>query len=118
MVARAQRLLNAEIGAVFATVRGEGYRRLTNAVGADHTTDIALLRIRRQSQRGQKIATMAIRFANDITDTDKRKVYQKLGALGLIEHLTLRKTVNTMPDDKPKDDPLAGLREMLDDAAQ
>jgi len=118
MVTRAQRLLNAENGAVFATVRSEGYRRLTNAVGADHVSNTALLRIRSASRRGQKLATFAIQFANDITDTEKRRVYQKLSSLGLIEHLTMRKTVDRMPDEKPAPDSLAGLRQMLDGAAK
>jgi hypothetical protein len=115
-VSRAQRLLNAENGAVFATVRGEGYRRLPHDLGAHHASDTSLLRIRRQSRRGQKIATMAIRFANDATDNDRRRVYQKIAALGLIEHLTLAKTVRTMHEDQPKEDPLAGLRDLLDTA--
>jgi len=116
LVQRAQRLLNAENGAVFATVRNEGYRRLPNGIGADHAANTSLLRIRRQSRRGQKIATLAIQFANDSTDNDRRRVYQKLASLGLIEHLTLAKTVRTMPEDKPRQDPLAGLRDMLDAA--
>lgn len=115
---RAQRLLNAENGAVFATVRGEGYRRLAHVVGADYASNLALLRIRRQSRRGQKLATLAIEFANDANDNDKRRVYQKLSTLGLIEHLTLKKTVRTMSDDKPALDPLAGLRSIFDTAAQ
>lgn len=112
---RAQRLLNAEIGAVFATVRGEGYRRLAHGTGADYATDVALLRIRSQSRRGQRLATMAIKFGNDVTDNEKRKVYQKLASLGLIEHLTMAKSVRTMPEDEPqsRSDPLAGLRSIL-----
>lgn len=117
-VQRAQRMLNAENGAVFATVRGEGYRRLTNSTGAEYSANTALLRIRSQSRKGQKVATMAIRFANDISNTDKRRIYQKVASLGLIEHLTMAKTVQIMPDEpvpvtKPAD-PLAGLRDMLD----
>lgn len=111
---RAQRLLNAENGAVFATVRREGYRRLANTVGANYTTNTALVRIRRQSRRGQKMATLAIQFANDSTDSERRQVFQKLATLGLIEHLTLAKTVKTMPEEpQPTDDPLDGLRRLL-----
>lgn len=116
---RAQRLLNAESGAVFATVRGEGYRRLAHTVGADYVSQVALLRIRRQSRHGQKLATFAIEFANDANHEDKRRVYQKLATLGLVEHLTLRKSVKTMPphSEVPQADPLAGLRQLLDKAA-
>lgn len=116
LVQRAQRLLNAENGAVFATVRGEGYRRLSNSIGADHATDTSLLRIRRQARHGQRIATMAIQFDNEASDNDRRRVYQKLASLGLIEHLTLTKTVRTLPDTKPQIDPMAGLRDLLDSA--
>lgn len=118
LVERAKRLLNAENGAIFATVRGEGYRRLANVVGADYSTNVALLRIRSQSRRGQKLATMAIEFANDANDSDKRRVYQKLGTLGLIEHLTMRKTVQTMPEEKPTINSLAGLAELLNTVAK
>lgn len=58
---------------------------------------------------------MAIRFANNIGDNDKRRMYQKLSTLGLIEHLTLKKSVQTMPE-KPSPDPLAGLRDILNQA--
>lgn len=117
LVQRAQRLLNEENGAVFATVRSEGYRRLANVIGADHAADVALVRIRSQSRKGQKMATMAIRFANDARDNDKRRVYQKLATLGLVEHLTMRKTVSTMPERPLKEDDLKGLKEMLDSVA-
>jgi hypothetical protein len=118
LVQRAQRLLNAENGAVFATVRREGYRRLSHGVGADYASNLALLRIRSQSRRGQKIATLAIEFANDISDNDRRRVYQKIASLGMIEHLSMNKTIETMPAVKPRPDPLAGLREMLGAAAK
>ena len=114
VVQRAQRLLNAENGAVFATVHGEGYRRLSNTVGADYASNSALIKIRNQSKKGQRVTGMAIEFANDATDSDKRRVYQKLATLGLIEHLTHKRSVQSMPDKKPvRHDPLAGLREML-----
>jgi hypothetical protein len=113
LVERAKRMLNAECGAIFATVRGEGYRRLANGVGADHASNIALVRIRSQSRRGQRLATMAIEFANDVNDVEKRKIYQKLGTLGLIEYLTLKKTVKAMPENKPPINPLSGLAELL-----
>lgn len=114
IVARASRLLNAENGTVFATVRGEGYRRLANIVGADYASNSALIRIRNQSRRGQRITGFAIEFANDTTDADKRRVYQKLSTLGLIEHLTHKRTVKSMPDTHPvRYDTLADLREIF-----
>ena len=117
LVQRAQRLLNAENGSVFATVRGEGYRRLAHVTGADYASNLALLRVRRQSQRGIKITTFAIEFANDASDDDRRRVYQKLGTLGMIEHLSYRKPrPSKSPNETP--DSLADLRNMLQGTRQ
>jgi len=52
--------------------------------------------------------------ANDITGNGKRRVYQKLSSLGLIEHLTTARAVRTMPETNGAADPLAGLRDALD----
>ena len=62
---------------------------------------------------------MAIKFGNGVSDNEKRRVYQKLNSLGLIEHLTRAKSIRTMPEDldtrrrRVDPDPLAGLRDFL-----
>jgi hypothetical protein len=112
LVNRAKKLLNAENGAVFATVRKVGYRRLRPVTGAERVGNTALMRIRRQARGARTIATVALR--SDVTSFANRRVYQQIAALGLVEHLTAARTVSSMPEDAPNpSDGLDGLRNIL-----
>ncbi len=111
IVARARGLLNQESGTVFATVTREGYRRLAGITGAEYEGKRSLSKVRRTVRRGQRFVSNALHHANDATPRQRREVYQNLAALGIIEHLTMARTVKTMPDEpRAPEDGLAGLR--------
>lgn len=113
IVQSALRTVNAEYGLIFATVRGEGYRRLAHSDGALFAGNRGLYRVRRASRAALKAATNAQRHANDMTAEQRRRHNQQMSALGLIGHLTMNRTVEVMPEAPPRPDPLAGLREAL-----
>lgn len=102
--------VNAQHGAVFETVRKAGYRRVDHAAGAVLVGLHGIRKSRRVSRRAQKMANNSARFANDMTAEQRRQHNQQMAALGLIEHLSMARTVRTMPDEPQKTDPLAGLR--------
>lgn len=114
IVQSALRAVNAEHGAVFATVRGEGYRRLAHGDGALFAGNRGLYRIRRASRAALKAASNAARHANDMTADQRRRHNQQIASLGLIAHLTMARTVEAMPETpRQAPDPLGGLREAL-----
>lgn len=115
VISSALRAVNAEYGAVFATVRGEGYRRLANSEGALFAGNRGLLRVRRASRTAMKYSTNAARHANDMTPDQRRRHNQQMSSLGLVAHLTMARAVEVMPEDSPPErpDPLKGLRAAL-----
>ena len=113
-VGAAKYLLNRECGAVFATVRREGYRRLDSSTGVNFAGSTGMGRVRRVTKRFSNLVTHALRHANGISTADRRQANQRLATLGLIEHLTLNRTVRTMPEEELQPaDPLEGLRRAL-----
>lgn len=115
IIQSALRAVNAEYGVVFATVRGEGYRRLPHGDGALFAGGRGLYRIRRASRAALKAAGNAAKHANDMSAEHRLRHNQQMASLGLIAHLTLARTVDAMPEAQPQErhDPLAGLREIL-----
>lgn len=115
VISAALRAVNAEYGAVFATVRGEGYRRLANSEGALFSGNRGLLRVRRASRAAMRFSTNAAKHANDMTADQRRRHNQQMSTLGLVAHLTLQRSVETQPEEAPPEraDPLSGLRRAL-----
>lgn len=114
ILASAFKAVNADFGAIFATVRKQGYRRLDRATGTLFAGARGLHRIRRASRSALKLATNAAKHANDMTAEQRRRHNQQMASLGLISHLTMVRTIETMPEGQPKQaDPLAGLKEAL-----
>jgi len=111
MVQRARAMLNEQYGMIFATVRGEGLRRMDSRAGVKHTGERSLLGIRRAARRGSKRLGNAVRYSNDLTPSDRRLANSRQCALSLIEHLSLAKNVATLPDEAPPK-PVDGM-EML-----
>jgi hypothetical protein len=111
---RAMRLLNGENGAVFATVRSEGYRRLDTPDGAEYAGEKARIRIHAVSHRGYKQLENVSKRSNDITPDQQGKINQHLSTFGLIGHLTNKRTIEIMPKEAPPQyDDFAGLRQAL-----
>lgn len=101
VLSRAREVVIKESGVAFATVRSEGLRRLGGAVGVDDIGTRTFRRIHRATRRGSRRLFDLGRHANDMSPSDARTLNQRQCALGLIEHLTLARTVRALPDDPP-----------------
>lgn len=114
IVGKAMEILNSEIGAVFASVNGVGYRRLSSNNAVSYAGERPLNRVRRVARRGYRHLSNAFRHANDLSPVEQSQALQRMGSLALIEHLTMAKTVATMPRERtPPSDPLKPLRDAL-----
>lgn len=114
IVNRARDLLNKQSGVVFSTVNREGVRRLGGADGADYIGGKTLRLIRHASNRGTRRLENAVHHANDLSPEQRRVANARLCSLGLIRHLTLARTVKTMPDEPPpQPDGLSELRRAM-----
>lgn len=117
IIQSAMKAINSEFGVVFGSVRSEGYRRLERGDGALFVGGRGLRRIRRASRSAYRFASNAARHANEMTADQRRKHNQQLAALGLIDHLSMARTIATLPEDPPQAgapvDPLAGFRAAL-----
>lgn len=88
----AQKIAQRESGAVFATERGMGYRRLTTE--EIHTLgQTARARIRGTSRRAVKSITQGIAGSNDIDPVVHRKILSEQSVLGLLEHIARDKNL-------------------------
>lgn len=99
IIGRARHLLNQQYGAIFAPVRGQGLRRLAAWEGANYTGERSLLRIRSAARAGSARLRNVVQIANDLTPAQSRMANARLSALGLIEHLTMSRTVASLPED-------------------
>lgn len=100
------RHVEAESGAVFASVRGVGYRRMQ----PDEIVKIgqtARSRIRRTARRGIKTMSAGVAGANDLSDADKRKVLAEQSSLGLLEHIARERSLPTVPTTDTRPLPVA-----------
>lgn len=114
LVIDAKKLVNREYGAIFATVRKEGYRRLDRAVGVEYAGSQPMGRIRKLARRSRVVLGNAVHHANDLTPSQRRAAFQSDQVLGMVEHLTHRNTIKTMPEEPAeRADALAGLRQAI-----
>lgn len=108
LIPRALTLASQEAGAVFGTLRGEGYRRLP-AEDAHLLGAHARRRIRRTAKRTAELITSAATMANDLSDPARRRAFAEINALGLIRHLASDKAVSATHAAEPKAEPVALL---------
>jgi hypothetical protein len=114
MIERAREMLIKDHGVAFATVRGEGYRRLGAAPGVDYVSLKGVTRVRRVARLFTRRVQRLVHHANDLSPAEQRTANQRLCALGLIEHISRAQTVSTLPEvPQPKPDGLDGLRQAL-----
>jgi len=107
IIASARRLVEREVGAVFTSVRGVGYKRLDVERAIGVVAPAARKHIARSARRASRSITAALSKANDVpTDLQRRAVYE-LGVLGIIEYAA-RERVKQTPEDTPtKPEPVA-----------
>lgn len=101
-------------GAIFVSVRGEGYKRLrleeAHLLGAR-----ARQHVRRSAKRTSKALRHATARANDMPDDAARKVYREIGVLGLIAHVASDKAQVPAADGQPTQQSVATVaRQFLD----
>lgn len=92
----AMKLVRGEIGAVFVTVRGEGYRRLDAIQVPEVIGTCARSRIRSTSRRAKRTIEAGIAFSNSLPPDVQRRAAAEISALGLLEHIAKDKAV--LPD--------------------
>jgi len=113
IVGAARTVLNERSGAVVATIKGVGYRRLASEPGVGHVGRLGLGRVRKTARRFSRLTSNALRHANDITPEARREASQRLASLGLIEELTRPAVVRSLPEKTTTSDPLRGLKDAL-----
>lgn len=92
--------LNGEIGAVFASVRGVGYKRLPGDALAS-VGETARRRIRRSAKGATRTITNAARRANDLSPEQTRRINAELSVLGLAAHVAGSGFVKQVEETKP-----------------
>ena len=95
----ALRVVERESGAVFATERGSGYRRLApeEIVKIGQT---ARARIRGWARRGSRTIAAGIAGANDMAPDTARKIMAEQSALGLLEHIARDRSLPKVNEDE------------------
>ena len=87
LVYAALRIINADAGALFGTVRGVGYQRLRT----DEIKDVGATArrvIRRKTRLAQKQMTAAAGQSNSVTPDERREIMREISVLGMIEHMS------------------------------
>lgn len=84
----AMRVAQREAGAVFVTMRGQGYRRLEAVKIADTVGQSARKHIRRTAGRARRTMMAGTARMNDMKPEDQRKLAAEISAMALIEHVS------------------------------
>lgn len=92
LIYAAIKVANEESGAVFASVRKRGYRRLPPDE-AHKVGQTARRRVRRAARAAANGITAALRAANAIEPEAQRRANAEISALNLIEHLSMDRNV-------------------------
>lgn len=101
------RIAQREHGAVFTSVRGSGYRRLSAERVAETVGTHARATIRRRARRARAALMAATSQANDLPDKVQARATQEISALGLLEYLAQDSTVRAAPAPEAKPEPVA-----------
>jgi hypothetical protein len=114
LIYKALKLANAETGALFGTVHGVGFKRLSSQ-DAHYVGHGIRRKIRRSSRRGQTMIGRTVEMANDMPPSAKRKAYAEISVLGLIEHIARDRAVNHVSEQAEKPMPVAQvMRAMME----
>lgn len=88
IVYTAMRVAQREAGAVFVTLRGEGYRRIEPAQIAATVGQAARQHIRRTAGRARRTMVAGTARMNDLQPDAQRRLAAEVSAMSLIEHVT------------------------------
>lgn len=107
IITSARKMALKEAGAVFASERSIGYKRLEVSTIAHVVGSSARSHIRKSARRGVKAILEGTRRVNDLTPEIQRKVSAEMSALGLIEHIARDNNVKPGPEAPTKPQPVA-----------
>ncbi len=96
-----------EVGAVFASIRGQGYKRLAASEVIEVVGSSARAHIRRTARRSARTLNEGTRRHNNLKPEEQRKVAAEMSVLGLIEHISRDKVVAPKEDAPTKPQPVA-----------
>lgn len=113
IIPRAQRLANAETGAIFRNVRHVGYERLP-AEEAHGKGKSARRRGRRLFNSTMRQIEHALRHANDLTNDAVRRNWTELTHLGLLVHQTHDRNAPVVPPEATPANPSAIAAQSID----
>lgn len=100
-------IVRRESGAVFASERGVGYRRLSVEDTILKTGSTARTKIRRTARRARRVLADGTRSANELALDMQRKAAAEFSSLALLEHLARDKVVSPTSTDPIKPTPVA-----------
>ena len=106
LVYGAMRVAERDSGAVFASVRGVGYRRLLASEIAE-VGQTARAKIRRAARHGVRTISAGMAGANDIAPDAMRKILAEQSALGMLEHMARDKNLPKLTETDTRPLPLA-----------
>jgi hypothetical protein len=100
---RVLHIASRESGAIFSSVRGVGYKRLS-AEEASVVGSHARTRIRRTSRKASLVISRAVEMANQLSENGRRSAYREISSLQLLQHISTDKSVKAteQADDKPQ----------------
>jgi len=112
LIQRALHVASRETGAIFASMRAVGYKRLP-AEDAPLLGSHARQRIRNTSRRAAQAITHAVQVANDISDGARTRAYAEVSALALIQHVSTDRAAKAIPDSEKPQPVAVTLRGMM-----
>ena len=107
VIAAARRVSLRETGAVFASERSNGYRRIEAERVAVTVGPAARATIRRTARRARTVLVAGTERMNDMAPEAQRKLAAEVSALTLVEHLSRDAAVKPSEDGPTKPMPVA-----------
>jgi NADH dehydrogenase/NADH:ubiquinone oxidoreductase subunit G len=107
IIATACRVAEREAGAVFASVRKVGYKRLDAERAVAVVGPSARKHIARSARRASRSISAAMDKANDLPMDVRRRAVHELGVLGIIEHAARERVKTLREDAATKPEPVA-----------
>jgi hypothetical protein len=114
IIATARKVAERESGAVFVTLRGVGYQRLTPERASEVLAPTARRHIRRTARRTRSSLETVLAQANDLPADAARRMSREIGVLGVIEMFSRDKIAAPSDSTATRPEPVAHVaRDLL-----
>lgn len=107
VLAAGRKVAERESGAVFATERGKGLRRLSAERATETVGSAARAHIRTTARRASRTLVAATSRMNDLPPAVQRRLSAEISALSLVEHLVRDAAVRPVENGPLKPTPVA-----------